>query len=200
MKRRLPRMLALGALAGLTAPTGAQTDRDDGHTASPSVTLDQVSIENAGHAADLDVAQPARLPLAAAVTSSEVSNRAEGLALAVAPVNGTDRCDADAGAATTSLCRQRLENRASQYARPRAASVTPEARLLLLLNPNGTLAANDARGRQMGLDGTNGPAEQLAGALQDGTASRDSDVATQTPADANAAPAPPPTIVVMPPK
>ena len=186
-----------------TSPAAAQVSGDRPTAAATSVTLEQVAPANGarGAGADLDVQQPARPPRAAAVTSSEVSDRADGRALATAPIGGSDRCDATGRADRSDLCRQRIEARAGQYGRPRAVPVSPEARLMLLIDPKGpTLANGRQAGAVSGLNDPGGPAEQLAGALRD-RAARDADGAAQgRSTDAGAVPPGVPAVVVLPTK
>lgn len=208
MNRRARGMMIFFPMAaiGLSAPASAQVESEKAQASEASVTLDQLSISDAARAGGPDrqtaveVAQPARPSASAAVIASEVSRRSDGRSLTVAPAIGDDRCDGNEARLRTELCRRRIEARANQYNRPSAAPVTPEARLLLLTNPDGADTVGDIGRRQVpsGLDGPNGPAEQLAGALRDGMAKQDFPMST--PVQPGTLPPNTPPIVVIPPK
>lgn len=194
----------------MAAAADAQVDNNDAGPPSKSVTLDQIStgadaqLAKGGRTTDVEVPQPAQLSRTAIVTSSEISDRADGRTLAIPPATGTDRCDEAGTANRSQLCRQRLETRANLYSRPRSALVTPEARLLLLTNPNGAIGreGNGQLGSIAGLDAPNGPTEQLAGALRD-RADAQSDSPATTPVPTGAPGTLPPSvspIVVIPPR
>lgn len=212
MLRRRSAAPALGAILLATTSAGAQVASDTPKASVPEVALDQLSTTRAGasadasRAGDLDIPQPPPLPRAATVTSSEVSSRADSRALAVAPVVGTDRCDAAAPRDRSDFCRHRLEARMDHPERPAAAPITAEGRLLLLVSPNGMGTPTDRASRQLGaasgLNAPNGPAEQLAGALQDRKPAQDaaSTAASAKGTDQSALPSNVPTIAVLPAK
>ena len=209
-RRTLAAIYAAGAAIALGTVADAQLKNDNTPDPASSVTPNQVSartdpvVTEAARASDLEVSQPTRPSRTEAVTSSEVSNRADGRELAIAPVIGTDRCDGAEGVARAQ-CRNRLEARADQYNRPRSAPVTPEARLLLLTSPGGTVAREDTPGQlgsASGLNAPNGPTEQLAGALRERAEAQDSIPGNTPGVPAGSVTLPPnvPSVVVIPPK
>jgi hypothetical protein len=158
----------------------AQPTPETSAALEPKVTLDQLSTSSAGHGVDhaiqLGIPQSIGASGPAAVSTSEISERADGRSVFMTAVGGEDHCAAPARD-KSELCRHRLETKAPQYARPNRTPVTPEARLLLLMNPNGNDVANDDTGRRLGnstgLNASNGPAQQLAGALRDQAPAQD---------------------------
>lgn len=174
------------------------------YTGDTAVALDQLSIASRGRDAQSDSAvdlagpQPATPNAAAKVTSTDISTRAEGRALATAPVAGDDSCDPPRSFKRSAICGKRLETRVNGYIRPGAAPITPEGRLLLLISPGNSRAATTVGGRQIetsGLNDPNGAGEQLAGALQEKIAE---DAAAAAGAKVGPLPAGVPPIVALP--
>lgn len=147
---------ACAALVALATPPMAQEEGKQ-----PAVALDQVP--SPGASPDLNIQQPAPVSRAAAVTSGDVPVASGAGALATPPIAGSDMCDRTADDGRGELCRRRLEARAGEFRRPSAAPVTPEGRLLLL---TGRASGTAQLETITGLNDPNGPAEQLAGALQ----------------------------------
>jgi hypothetical protein len=164
---------ALLAILSLSQENGAKISTPDS-----AVSLDQISAASGGRNAQPDSAvdlvgpQPATPNAAAKVTSADISTKTEGRGVAVVPITGDDSCDPSQAAAHSALCRKRLETRVDSFTRPKATPVTPEGRLLLLINPSTTRSGFSVGGRQVetsGINDPNGAAEQLAGALQEKT-------------------------------
>ena len=205
-------ILCVAISAGLAAaPATAQQVGGGGPAPDASVALDQLSATRGARAAEagagveVDALEQNAPSMAAKVTSAEISTRADGRTLASSPVGGADRCDSVAKSLRRGVCRRPLESRAGDYTRPRAAPVTAEGRLLLLTNAGTNPTASDPSGGAMGASGfnaANGPAEQLAGALQDRAASQDNALTNPNSDPTGSGTLPPgvPTIVVVPPR
>lgn len=192
-------------LSAASSVGGAAQERaEPAHTAA-SVTLEQLPAPaaapaGAGQTADLEVPQPSRPAPGSTVIVSDVPGATDRAALTTFPVVGTDICEQSGQRSPSDLCRQRIETRAAQFARPRAQPVSSEGRLLIVTDPNGRAGGQSVGQRAVdgrdasGLDAISG---QLAGALQT------VDAATQMPGDPGAAapsalPAGAPPIVVLP--
>jgi len=132
---------------------------------------------SAAVAARLDMPQVAHPERDTLLNGSEISTPADSRALSTEALTGADTCDSQARS-HTELCGKRLESRAGEFARPRPAQVSAEGRLLLLINPavtpsNGASAGHSAVETPSSLNSPNGPAQQLAGALQGYTGGED---------------------------
>lgn len=170
-------LVASVAAFSLAASVSASAQPDGSQTSSSSsTTLDQIMVSaspvsvSPKSASDLEVPQLPGPSRAASATSSEVANRGESRQLATEPVGGADACDQRT--TRRKLCEQKLEARAEQYSRPGSALVTPEGRLLLLVSPGTGVGGLFADTRKLtsppsGLNDPNGPAAQIAGALQE---------------------------------
>lgn len=198
----------VASVAYIAAPAAAQEGHEVRAPAS-SVMFDQLPTISRPRAAessampDFDIVQPSEVLPAAKVTSVEISTRAESRAVDTPPLAGRDGCDPVGGRASLEICRHKIETRVSDYARPRNAPVTPEGRLLMLINSGNGSASGDLSGRSLvavGLNAPGGPAEQLAGALRDGTVSQDGAATNAGAVGGNSYPLfiGVPTIVVLP--
>ncbi len=195
--------------AGAAACAHAQVSSENQRDGAASVTLDQLpSVSRQGSTepgtiADLDAARRDAVSASDKVTSIDLAAAADGREVVMPSLKGSDRCDPKSRTARTPLCRRRIETRASDYSRPRASPVTPEARLLLLMTPGNSASSDPTGGKTFsasGLNSPNGPAEQIAGALRDGTIGQGQVDTGKQPdrADQNALPNGVPPIVILP--
>lgn len=163
-------LLGLCAAVATMAQTGAEQAR------SP-VTLEQLSDmpardRKAERAGNLTIPQVDAARRRSVQTSTDVPDRPDNQTVVVEPVTGRDRCDPSEPTRKTAACRRLSGARLGQAAGGGSGSaVSPEARLLLLANPNGSSLHGYGSGRalsdKLGLEDVNGPAGQLAGALRD---------------------------------
>jgi len=128
-----------------------------------------------------------------AESAPALSSRAESRAVGVGALGGHDRCDVEPGAARPAECANAIETRAGQYTKPGAAPVTPEARLLLLTDPDQGPMTADSAVRRTGT--SDAQVDALAGAAAGVVANAVSSPKSSAPATAGVSPS---TVVVGP--
>ena len=196
---------AQGGPASVTVPQLSSPGRDR-VTSGPAETQAASALDRKERETLVDAGSIPTDARRSAEASPDLSTRAQGRAIGAAAIGGRDRCDSPASVtAQTELCRRRIEARAGDYAKPGAAPVTAEGRLLVLSEPPMAPQSLDSATRRLGgaapVDALAGSAAaQLAGAIDPQRAgSAAPATATGTGAAASALPAGlPPSVVFTP--
>lgn len=197
--------LAQGGPASVTVPQLSAPDRPGAAAAPAQADAPASALDRSGRENLVSAGAPIGEGRRTAEAAPDLSTRAQGRAVGVAAVGGVDRCEPNTPAADTELCRRRLEARAGEFNKAGAAPVTPEARLLILSDPQNQPQTFDAATRRLGgspqADALAGSAAQtLAGAIDPARGASSGMTAAAAGGAATALPAGVPSTVVIGPR